>query len=156
MKKLFSLNDWTLNKKLSPDKRMAIVSIYLKHPDWRSVAKLEIADRRKFKNSILAASFKKLIDKKYFDSYELIGTKKRPSGVKAKISFASLLTIAKLPFIGGIYIKKLAAAGMNLKRMINKWKVNPLVFLAHLFEAIFRIDKPTKSIFLTFFPKPGF
>jgi hypothetical protein len=35
----------------------------------------------------------------------------------------------------------LAAAGMNLKRMINKWKVNPLVFLAHLFEAIFRTYK---------------
>ena len=30
----------------------------------------------------------------------------------------------------------LAAVGMNLKRMINKWKVNPLVFLAELFEAL--------------------
>ncbi|MFN7371539.1 MAG: hypothetical protein ACK5SK_04520, partial [Cyclobacteriaceae bacterium] len=30
----------------------------------------------------------------------------------------------------------LAAVGMNLKRMINKWKVNPLVFLAELFESL--------------------
>jgi hypothetical protein len=110
MKKLFSLNDWTLNKKISPDRRMAIVSIYLKHPDWRSIAKLEITDRRKFKNNIFTTSFKKLIDKKYFDSYELIGIKRRPSGVKAKISFATLLKIAKLPFIDRIYIKKLDGA----------------------------------------------
>lgn len=30
----------------------------------------------------------------------------------------------------------LAAAGMNFKRMLNKWKVNPLVFLVQLFETI--------------------
>lgn len=28
----------------------------------------------------------------------------------------------------------LAAAGMNFKRMMNKWKLNPLVFLAQLFQ----------------------
>jgi len=32
----------------------------------------------------------------------------------------------------------LAAAGMNFKRMLNKWKLNPLVFLAHLLQALFR------------------
>lgn len=31
----------------------------------------------------------------------------------------------------------LAAAGMNFKRMINKWKVNPLVFLAQFLQTIF-------------------
>jgi hypothetical protein len=30
----------------------------------------------------------------------------------------------------------LAAAGMNLKRMINKWKLNSLAFLAQLFKAL--------------------
>lgn len=35
----------------------------------------------------------------------------------------------------------LAAAGMNFKRMINKWKVNPLIFLAQLFEALLRSFK---------------
>lgn len=35
----------------------------------------------------------------------------------------------------------LAAAGMNFKRMINKWKVNPLVFLVQLFETILRASK---------------
>ncbi len=31
----------------------------------------------------------------------------------------------------------LAAAGMNFKRMINKWKINPSVFLTQLFETLF-------------------
>jgi transposase, IS5 family len=35
----------------------------------------------------------------------------------------------------------LAAAGMNFKRMINKWKANPLVLLAQLFNAFCRADK---------------
>lgn len=35
----------------------------------------------------------------------------------------------------------LAAAGMNFKRMINKWKLNPFIFLAQLFEALCRVLK---------------
>jgi IS5 family transposase len=35
----------------------------------------------------------------------------------------------------------LAAAGMNFKRMINKWKVNRLLFLSQLFQAVFRLLK---------------
>jgi IS5 family transposase len=33
----------------------------------------------------------------------------------------------------------LAAAGMNFKRMINKWKINPLLFLSRFFEATFHL-----------------
>lgn len=39
----------------------------------------------------------------------------------------------------------LAAAGMNFKRMINKWKANPLVFLAQLFNDLFTPSKNTKT-----------
>jgi IS5 family transposase len=35
----------------------------------------------------------------------------------------------------------LAAAGMNFKRMINKWKVNPLVFLSQLFQGALKLLK---------------
>jgi IS5 family transposase len=38
----------------------------------------------------------------------------------------------------------LAASAMNFKRMINKWKVNPLVFLAQLFNCLFSLVKTTK------------
>jgi transposase, IS5 family len=50
----------------------------------------------------------------------------------------------------------LAAAGMNFKRMINKWKLNPLAFLPQIFEAIFNIYKTSKAIFFAFLPKPSF
>ncbi len=36
----------------------------------------------------------------------------------------------------------LAAAGMNLKRMMNKWKLNPLLFLFRFLQAIFNLLKP--------------
>jgi transposase, IS5 family len=35
----------------------------------------------------------------------------------------------------------LAAAGMNFKRMLNKWKLNPLVFLSQLFQATLKLLK---------------
>lgn len=44
----------------------------------------------------------------------------------------------------------LAAAGMNFKRMLNKWKVNPLAFLAQLFEALFRTRKNQILLKLSF------
>jgi transposase, IS5 family len=50
----------------------------------------------------------------------------------------------------------LAAAGMNFKRMINKWKVNPLIFLSQIFDTIFKSYNLANSIFLTFFPKTSF
>ena len=50
----------------------------------------------------------------------------------------------------------LAAAGMNFKRMINKWKINPLAFLSHIFQDIFRICKNSQAIFFGFLPKPSF
>jgi IS5 family transposase len=42
----------------------------------------------------------------------------------------------------------LAAAAMNFKRMINKWKLNPLVFLFRFLQAVFNLIKIQHSIFL--------
>jgi transposase, IS5 family len=47
----------------------------------------------------------------------------------------------------------LAAAAMNFKRMINTWKLNPLLFLSRVFENIFR---QANAIFLIFYPKSSF
>lgn len=35
----------------------------------------------------------------------------------------------------------LAAAAMNFKRMMNKWKLNPLLFLFHFFQRFFYTNK---------------
>jgi transposase, IS5 family len=41
-----------------------------------------------------------------------------------------------------------AAAGMNFKRMIDKWKVNHPLFLCRIFELLFNLDKVQQTNFL--------
>lgn len=41
----------------------------------------------------------------------------------------------------------LAAAGMNFKRMLNKWKLNPLDFLAQIFQTILKLVRPAQNLF---------
>lgn len=43
----------------------------------------------------------------------------------------------------------LAAAAMNFKRMMNKWKTNPLLFLLRFFQAVFHLIKIQHSNFLS-------
>jgi IS5 family transposase len=43
----------------------------------------------------------------------------------------------------------LAAAAMNFKRMMNKWKLNPLLFLFRFFQAIFHLIKIQYKIFFS-------
>jgi IS5 family transposase len=45
----------------------------------------------------------------------------------------------------------LAAAAMNFKRMINKWKLNPLLFLCQIFQALFRRLKLQLTFSLNFY-----
>ncbi|OQP44205.1 hypothetical protein A4D02_35600 [Niastella koreensis] len=110
MKTLFSLDNWTMIKKISPDKRMAFATIYVKYPNWKMVAKLDLPDRKKFRDKFLKTNFQKLIDRKYFDTYEVVGTKRRPSGVKAKLTLASILKLTKQSFIENIFIHQLDGA----------------------------------------------
>ena len=51
----------------------------------------------------------------------------------------------------------LAAAAMNFKRMINKWKENPLLFLFRFLQAVFYLAKAnTSNIFIPAYAKSGF
>lgn len=44
----------------------------------------------------------------------------------------------------------LAAAAMNFKRIMNKWKLNPLLFLSRIFEILFKICRTLETLFLDF------
>jgi len=51
----------------------------------------------------------------------------------------------------------LAAAAMNFKRMMNKWKQNPLLFLFHFFQTIYHlIKKRNPQLFSYLNPKVAF
>lgn len=45
----------------------------------------------------------------------------------------------------------LAAAGMNFKRMINKWKLNPLEFLFQFLQAVLQLHKINNPVFFNRF-----
>ncbi len=44
----------------------------------------------------------------------------------------------------------LAAAGMNFKRMINKWKLNPLFFLSYILEAVYTLNRKRQNPYFNF------
>ena len=109
-----------MTKRISPDKRMAFAIIYVKYPKLKILANLKFPDRKKFRDNFLKANFQKLIEKKYFDNYELVGTKRRPIGVEANLSLGSILKLTKQPFIENIFIYQLDGA----KEKIDKPKYN--------------------------------
>jgi transposase, IS5 family len=68
------------------------------------------------------------------------GFKRRPA-IELKISHLKQghhLSRNYYKGIKGDNINVMLAAGMNLKRMINKWKLNPLVFLCRIFESLLK------------------
>ena len=51
----------------------------------------------------------------------------------------------------------LAAAAMNFKRMMNKWKENPLIFLLRFLQTFFYLNKAnTSQFFIPLYAKLGF
>ena len=51
----------------------------------------------------------------------------------------------------------LAAAAMNFKRMMNKWKENPLIFLFRFLQTFFCLNKAnTSQLFIPLYAKLGF
>jgi len=121
MKKIFSLDEWVITKKISPNKRMAFATIYVKYPNWKLLTKLDMPDRKKFREKFLKSNFQKLVEGKYFDTYELVGTKRRLSGVKAKLTLASVFKLAKQSFIDNIFIYELDGAKRKLDKATVKF-----------------------------------
>ena len=95
---------------------MCFASIYLKYPKLENVVKFDFPERKKYQENFLRINFQKLIESKYFDSYELIGSKRNPRGIKTKLTLASTLKLKKKTFIGNIFIDKLDGA----KKKLNK------------------------------------
>ena len=51
----------------------------------------------------------------------------------------------------------LAAAAMNFKRMMNKWKNNPLIFLLRFLQTFFSLNKAnTSQLFIPLYTKLSF
>jgi len=104
MKKIHYMDEWELDKNFPNDKRYVVVRILIAHLDYKSVLNNTPAERKKLQIKTIKTNFKKLIDKKLFDNYELIGTLRRPLGVKAKIPYTSLKKLDKFDFVFNAFV----------------------------------------------------
>lgn len=110
MKRVLGIDEWVFTKKISDDKRQVDASIHLKYPDTKPLIKYSPADRKNKIKQELKDNFKKLLDTNLFDNYTLIGTRTKPSGIKAKIPYSVLKKASKLNFVGNIFINSISHA----------------------------------------------
>jgi hypothetical protein len=110
MKNVLNIDEWTFTKKVSDEIRQADVSIQLKYPDLKPLIRYSPAERKDKIKKQFKDNFKRLLDTKLFDNYTLIGTRTKPTGIKTTVSYSTLKKIAKLEFVGNIYVNKISHA----------------------------------------------
>lgn len=106
---------------MSPKKRMATASVYLKYFDLKTVAELKLKDRREFIRNFFKANFRKLLNTNCFTEYELIGTTRKPLGIKTTVSLATLNKLAAFSYVKSIVIRKLDGAKKKPGRTIDQF-----------------------------------
>lgn len=109
MKKITNLNDWVFKSDFD-ESTVIETSIHLPYPDYRTMLNLTPAERKKAISQIYRDNFKKLVATALFASYDVIGTSRRPRGIKTRYPFSLLATIAELDFVDRIFINQIAGA----------------------------------------------
>jgi hypothetical protein len=110
MKNIYSLEDWQPDKNIPNSKRFVDVDIHLKYPDQLQFKEFIPKERIKKIDGDHKTNLKKLLALNLFDNYEIIGTKKRPRGIKTRIRYNTLQKINKLDFIDSISVETLTDA----------------------------------------------
>ena len=110
MENLLGLQDWKLNEDVSDEMRFATVTIYLSYIDKQLLLDLSPGQRveaiqRDFKNK-----YKQLLALKLFDDHKLVGTVKKPRGVKAMVPFHRLEALCGLNIIQNVFIEDVTQA----------------------------------------------
>lgn len=99
IKKILNLNDWSLNVEFPADLRFVDVEIRLQYVDINSISQFEPKERKKRIAEDQKEKFNKLIQTNLFDNYEIIGTSKKPRGIKTRIAFSFLNDIETLDLL---------------------------------------------------------
>lgn len=110
MKKIFDLDEWRFDKKMSNTKRTVSVRIHLKYIDLKKVINLTPKERTITIDKHLKNSFSKLLNKKLFDTYKLIGTSKKPRGVETIIHIKDIEQLANYSFVESVFISSVRGA----------------------------------------------
>jgi hypothetical protein len=110
MKKIHSLDEWILNKKVSAVKRTATIRIHLKYISLKKVLTLSPKERVKAIDKLLQYNFLKFLKSGLFADYKLIGTKRRPRGIETIILFKDIKRVAKSSLIENIFINSVTGS----------------------------------------------
>ncbi|NHA07102.1 DUF4288 domain-containing protein [Mucilaginibacter sp. HC2] len=112
MKKVYGLENWVLDSNVKNDKRLVNLKIMLSYPypDQRVLIDLTPKERLKKIDEGFKTAFKKLSDLNWFEYDELIGTKKRPTGLKTKVKYTALSKLDKLDLVRSIWIESVEHA----------------------------------------------
>src|SRR5688572_21712083 len=110
MKKIFDLEEWELDKKISNRNRQVNITIDLAWMDVELVKTYPPSQRRKLRGADLVNKFKMLISSGLIKEYQLDGTPERPSRITTTVPYSSLSKLAKLDYVWHIWIKKISDA----------------------------------------------
>ncbi len=112
MKKVYGLENWVLDSNVKNDKRLVNLKIMLSYPypDQRVLIDIKPKERLKKIDEGFKNAFKKLVNLNWFEYDELIGTKKRPTGLKTKVKYTTLRKLDKLDLVGSIWIESVEHA----------------------------------------------
>jgi hypothetical protein len=115
MKKIHDLKDWQLDKAIPNSERIVDVSVSIKYPDPKQYIEFKPKERINKIDHYHNESLKELLRLNLFDDYEIIGTKRKPRGVKMRTKFSSLNILNKLDFVCGVTIKNIDHAKLVKK-----------------------------------------
>lgn len=108
MEKVYGLENWTLDKAVANNKRFVDVKINLPYPypyaDQKLLIDFKPKERIKKIDEAYRENLKILMDLKLIGDYNLIGKKKRPTGITTKIKFNDLKKLSNLGIIADIRI----------------------------------------------------
>lgn len=116
MKKIYGLDDWLFDTKTPPSKRIASVRIHLKYIDVKKVEGLTPKKRVIAVDNHFKERLSKLLATGMFESYKLIGSKKRPTGIETTILAGDLAKLARYTFIWHVFINAMKGAKKVIKK----------------------------------------
>jgi hypothetical protein len=116
LNKIILLNEWSLDQNFPNEKRFVDLIIHLKYTDVDSLSEFKPKERKRLIAEDHKEKFNKLIQTNSFHDYQLIGTLKRPQGIKTRILLSALDQVAYLDFVGSIFIQKIDGAKKKRKR----------------------------------------
>jgi len=115
MKKIYGLEEWQFDKKIPEHSRIASVRVHLKYIDTKKVANLTPKERVTAIDKHFKDYYSKLLKIGLFETYKLIGSKKRPRGVETTMQVEKVKKLAKYKFMDSIFINSVRGGKKIIK-----------------------------------------